>query len=65
MKTLKSNLSTNNAKHITWDEEEVEEFRNSRIMGKKMDKRRPVQNWKKAWSEHTEDFDEVDDFYEH
>jgi len=27
--------------------------------------RRPLKNLKKAWMEHTEDFDEVDDFYEH
>lgn len=28
-------------------------------------KKRPLKNLKKAWLEHTEDFDEVDDFYEH
>ena len=28
-------------------------------------KKRPLRNLKKAWMEHTEDFDEVDDFYEH
>ena len=28
-------------------------------------KKRPLKNLKKAWMEHTEDFDEVDDFYEH
>jgi hypothetical protein len=27
--------------------------------------RRPLRNLKKAWEEHVEDFDEVDDFYEH
>ena len=27
--------------------------------------RRPLKNLKKAWMEHTDDFDEVDDFYEH
>ena len=27
--------------------------------------RRPLKNLKKAWMEHTEDFDEVDEFYEH
>lgn len=30
-----------------------------------MHERRPLRNLKKAWMEHTEDFDEVDDFYEH
>jgi hypothetical protein len=27
--------------------------------------RRPLKNLKKAWMEHTDDYDEVDDFYEH
>ena len=27
--------------------------------------RRPLKNLKKAWMEHTEDYDEVDQFYEH
>jgi hypothetical protein len=27
--------------------------------------RRPLKNLKKAWMEHAEDFDEVDEFYEH
>ena len=65
MKAVKSNLTTNTTTTLTWDEEEVEEFRNARLNGKKMDRRRPVQNWKKVWAEHVEDFDEVDEFYEH
>lgn len=28
-------------------------------------KKRPLKNLKKAWMEHLEDYDEVDDFYEH
>jgi hypothetical protein len=28
-------------------------------------RKRPLRNLKKAWMEHTDDFDEVDDFYEH
>ncbi len=28
-----------------------------------LNNRRPVRNWKKAWSEHTDDYDEHDDFY--
>ena len=27
------------------------------------DHRRPIRNWKKAWSDHTDDFDEIEDFY--
>ena len=30
-----------------------------------MHERRPLKNLKKAWIEHVEDFDEVDEFYEH
>ena len=41
--------------------------------GKKMERlpselrrdRRPLRNLKKAWEEHVEDYDEVDQFYEH
>ena len=38
--------------------------RMERIPSEMRDKR-PLKNLKKAWMEHTEDFDEVDDFYEH
>ena len=30
-----------------------------------VNKKRPLKNLKKAWMEHLEDYDEVDDFYEH
>lgn len=30
-----------------------------------MHNKRPLKNLKKAWMEHLEDFDEVDDFFEH
>ena len=30
-----------------------------------MQNKRPLKNLKKAWMEHVEDFDEVDDFFEH
>jgi len=30
-----------------------------------VNKKRPLRNLKKAWEEHVEDYDEVDDFYEH
>ena len=62
MKAVKSNLNTNNNK-LLWDDEELVDPRDFRLNGKKMERKRPVQNWKKVWSEHLEDFDEVDDFY--
>ena len=27
------------------------------------EKRRPIKNYKKAWMEHENDYDEIDDFY--
>lgn len=65
MKAVKTNLNTNNNNKILWDDEELVDPRDFRLNGKKMERKRPVQNWKKVWSEHLEDFDEVDDFYEH
>ena len=65
MKALNTNLPNNNINLTQEEYEELEEIRNPRLNGKKMDRRRPVQNWKKVWSEHLEDYDEVDDFYEH
>lgn len=65
MKAVKSNLNTNNNNKLLWDDEELVDPRDFRLNGKKMERKRPVQNWKKVWSEHLEDFDEVDDFYEH
>lgn len=62
MKTVKSNLKTikNN---LMWDDEELVENHNPRLNGKKMERKRPVKNWTKAWEEHMEEADEIDDFY--
>lgn len=30
---------------------------------KNADRRRPIRNWTKVWSDHTNDYDEIDDFY--
>ena len=38
--------------------------RMERVTSEMRDKR-PLKNLKKAWMEHVEDFDEVDDFFEH
>jgi hypothetical protein len=65
MKTVKSNLKVTSNNKLMWDDEELVDQRDYRLNGKKMDRKRPVQNWKKAWSEHIEDFDEVDEFYEY
>ena len=51
MKALNTNLPNNNINLTQEEYEELEEIRNPRLNGKKMDRRRPVQNWKKVWSE--------------
>lgn len=64
MKTANSNLlNTNN--NINWDDEDYMEHRNPRLNGKKMERKRPVKNWTRAWEEHMEEADEHDEFYEH
>ena len=63
MKTVNSNLKTIKNNNLMWEDEELVENHNPRINGKKLDKKRPVQNWKKVWAEHVEDYDEVDEFF--
>ena len=62
MKTAKSNINNNK---LMWEDEELVDPRDFRLNGKKMDRKRPVQNWKKAWTEHMEEAEEYDEFYEH
>ena len=63
MKTVNSNLKVTKNNNLMWEDEELVDNRNPRLNGKKMDRKRPVQNWKKVWSEHVEDYDEVDEFF--
>lgn len=63
MKTLKSNLNSTKNGKLMWEDEELVDHRDPRLNGKKMERKRPVQNWKKVWSEHLEDFDEYDEFF--
>ena len=64
MKAVKSNLKNNN-NNLMWEDEELVENHNPRLNGKKMDRKRPVKNWTKAWTEHMDEADEHDEFYEH
>ena len=59
MKTVNSNLKVNKNNNLMWEDEELVDNRNPRLNGKKMERKRPVQNWKKVWSEHVEDYDEI------
>lgn len=66
MKTLKSHKNRIDPIYAELYEED------SKYGGKRLERpqsemrdRRPLKNLKKAWMEHLEDYDEVDDFYEH
>ena len=63
MKAVNSNLNTINNNKLKWEDEELVEYRDPRLNGKKMDRKRPVQNWTKAYMEHVEELEEYDDFY--
>lgn len=65
MKTVKSNLKATSNNKLMWDDEELVDYRDPRLNGKKMERKRPIQNWTKAWAEHMEEADEHDEFYEH
>lgn len=45
------------------DYEYYEERKKIKRVDSEHNKRRDIRNWKKAWSEHTDDYDEVDDFF--
>lgn len=38
-------------------------FRNSRKKELQEHRRRPIKNYKKVWYEHTNDYEEIDEFY--
>ena len=66
MKTLKSSTQKINPLYADLYEEDA------KYGGKRLErpqseisKKRPLKNLKKAWMEHTDDYEEVDDFYEH
>jgi hypothetical protein len=66
MSKLKSNNSIDSL-YAELQEEDRKYGGNKRLEKpqSEVSKKRPLKNLKKAWMEHTEDFDEVDDFYEH
>lgn len=67
MAKMKSNRNIFNALYTELKEED------RKYGGKKLEKpesemrrdRRPLKNLRKAWMEHVDDYDEIDDFYEH
>lgn len=65
MKTVKSNLKATSNNKLMWEDEELVDYRDPRLNGKKMERKRPVKNWTKAWQEHMEEAEEIDDFYGH
>lgn len=45
------------------DYEYYEERKKIKRVDSDHNRRREIKNWKKVWSEHTNDYDEVDEFY--
>lgn len=52
---------TNKMNHNDFDDEFDDEYRKPKK--KDSPRRRQVKNWKKAWSNNLDRYDEVDDFY--
>lgn len=42
---------------------DYDDYDDDRQVKKQQAHRRPVKNWKKVWTEHEDDFDDIDDFY--
>jgi hypothetical protein len=64
MKQIKSNIPkhSHNLTNDFYEEEHIYGKRLERPQSE-ISKKRPLKNYKKAWLEHVDDFDEVDDFY--
>ena len=45
------------------DYEYYEERKKIKRVDSDHNRKREIRNWKKVWSEHTNDYDEVDEFY--
>lgn len=65
MKNLKSNNKIDPVYAELYEEDKKYGGRKIERPQSEMRDRRPLKNLKKAWMEHVEDYDEVDDFYEH
>lgn len=51
-------------KSMTYTKRHNNEYEEKKIKKVKVeDHRRPIRNYTKAWEEHQEDYDELDDFY--
>lgn len=46
-----------------FDYEDFDDEDRRQVKKQHQEHRRPVKNWKKAWTQHEDDFDDVDDFY--
>lgn len=60
---MKSKSNRNHNQSYDEYEDDYETDRQNK--GKKLSdhRRRPIKNWKKVWSEHNSDYEEVDDFF--
>ena len=57
VKKVKNKKYTNSSRNDYYEIEENENLKKANTA------RRPITNWKKAWSEHEDDIDDIDDFY--
>lgn len=65
MKTVKSNNRKIDAIYVELYEDDGAYGKRLERPQSEIRKKRPLHNLKKAWMEHLDDYDEVDDFYEH
>lgn len=65
MKTAKSNNRKIDPLYAELYEDESAYGKRIERPQSEVSKKRPLKNLKKAWMEHVDDYDEVDDFYEH
>ena len=65
MKTAKSNTHKIDPLYAELYEDDSSYGKRLERPQSEISKKRPLKNLKKAWMEHVDDYDEVDDFYEH
>lgn len=63
MKQIKTNIPKHSHKIVEFYEDENTYGKRLERAQSEISKKRPLKNYKKAWLEHVDDFDEVDDFY--
>ena len=63
MKTMKAHYDETDYEIDDYVDHRQERARKKKIHLVPDERRRPVRNWTKVWTDHSTDYDEVDDFY--